>query len=76
MAGNYPLSADLETDIQMAFHVLIIDGEVAGTVALHQGIDLTTWKSRMAWANGPEANYTAIHRIGCPATFGQHLSGN
>lgn len=76
--GNYPLSADLETDIQNGIsYVLVIDGEVAGTAALHQGIDPHYLEIEDGqWANGPEANYTAIHRIALSSNFrGQHLSG-
>lgn len=75
---GYPTTATLQHDIEDGItYVLIIDDQVAGTAALHQGIDINYLKiEKGTWLNGVEARYTAIHRIAVSNQFrGQHLSG-
>ncbi|BAP86616.1 N-acetyltransferase GCN5 [Paucilactobacillus hokkaidonensis JCM 18461] len=74
---GYPSDQNLVDDINNEItYVLIIDGQIAGTAALWQGIDLNYLKIEDgSWLNGVEARYTAIHRIALSGNFrGQHLS--
>lgn len=74
---GYPSDQNLAEDIDNGItYVLIIDGKIAGTAALWQGIDLNYLKIEGgSWLNGIEARYTAIHRIALSGEFrGQHLS--
>lgn len=75
---GYPDEATLKQDIIDGItYVLVIDGDIAGTAALHQGIDIDYLKiDEGTWLNGVNARYTAIHRIAVSGSFrGQHLSG-
>ncbi|WP_137596884.1 GNAT family N-acetyltransferase [Paucilactobacillus kaifaensis] len=74
---GYPSDQNLADDVKNEItYVLIIDGKIAGTAALWQGIDLNYLKIEDgSWLNGIEARYTAIHRIALSSEFrGQHLS--
>lgn len=42
---GYPAASDLKQDIEDGItFVLVVDGEIAGTAALHQGIDINYLK--------------------------------
>lgn len=74
---GYPTDEDLETDVKFGItYVLIIDGKIAATAALHQGLDVSYLQIHDGeWLNGVHGRYTAIHRIAMSADFrGQHLS--
>lgn len=74
---GYPTDADLERDVEYdIMYVLVVDGKIAGTAALWMGIDPNYLKIEDGeWAGGPEARYTAIHRIAVSGNYrGQHLS--
>ncbi|MTV81371.1 GNAT family N-acetyltransferase [Secundilactobacillus folii] len=74
---GYPDDAILKQDIEDGItYVLIIDNQLAGTAALHQGIDIDYLKiDDGSWKNGIDAHYTAIHRIALAGNFrGKHLS--
>ena len=74
---GYPTDEDLETDVKFGItYVLIIDGKIAATAALHQGLDVSYLKIHDGeWINGVNGRYTAIHRIAMSSNFrGQHLS--
>ena len=74
---GYPDPATLKQDIKDGItFVLIFDGAIAGTAALHQGIDINYLKIDDGdWITGIDARYTAIHRIAVASNFrGQHLS--
>ncbi|WP_283679979.1 GNAT family N-acetyltransferase [Lentilactobacillus sp. Marseille-Q4993] len=74
---GYPTEEDLEKDLKFGItYVLIIDGKIAATAALHQGLDINYLNIHDGdWVNGVEARYTAIHRIAMSSGFrGQHLS--
>lgn len=75
--NGYPDDEALETDVKFGItYVLIIDGKIAGTAALHQGLDVNYLNIHDGeWVNGVHGRYTAIHRIAMSADFrGQHLS--
>ncbi|GEP25347.1 MAG: GNAT family N-acetyltransferase [Lentilactobacillus diolivorans] len=75
--NGYPSDEDLETDVKSGIsYVLIIDGKIAATAALHQGLDVSYLKIHDGeWLNGVHGRYTAIHRIAMSSDFrGQHLS--
>lgn len=75
---GYPDQPTLKQDLEDGItYVLIINGTIAGTAALHQGIDIDYLKIEDgSWLNGINARYTAIHRIALAQDFrGQHLSG-
>lgn len=75
---GYPAASDLKQDIEDGItFVLVVDGEIAGTAALHQGIDINYLKIEDgSWLNGIDTRYTAIHRIAVSSHFrGHHLSG-
>lgn len=75
--GGYPDSATLKQDIKDGItFVLIYDGQVAGTAALHQGIDVNYLKVEGGqWIEGTDDHYSAIHRIAVASEFrGHHLS--
>ncbi|MBU9790021.1 GNAT family N-acetyltransferase [Lentilactobacillus sp. G22-6] len=75
--NGYPDDEALETDVKFGItYVLIIDGKIAGTAALHQGLDVNYLNIHDGeWVNGIHGRYTAIHRIAMSADFrGQHLS--
>ncbi len=75
--SGYPFDSDIEMDIKDGIsYVLIIDGKVAGTAAIHQGLDRNYLEIQDGeWVNGTFAKYTAIHRIALSGAFrGQHLS--
>lgn len=77
--SGYPFDSDIEMDIKDGIsYVLIIDGKVAGTAAIHQGLDRNYLEIQDGeWVNGTFAKYTAIHRIALSGAFrGQHLSEN
>ena len=74
---GYPSDDDLAFDLQNGItYVLVVDGEIAGTAALHQGIDPNYLEIEDGeWANGVHGRYTAIHRIAVSSAFrGQALS--
>ena len=74
---GYPATEDLETDVNFGItYVLIVDGKIAGTAALHQGLDVNYLNIHDGeWINGVHGRYTAIHRIAMSSNFrGQHLS--
>lgn len=74
---GYPSDQDLVDDIKNEItYVLIVDGTIASTAALWQGIDISYLKIEDdSWINGIDARYTAIHRIALSGDFrGQHLS--
>lgn len=75
--NGYPAYEDLETDVNNGItYVLIVDGKIAGTAALHQGLDVNYLNIHDGeWVNGVHGRYTAIHRIAMSSEFrGQHLS--
>ncbi|KIS02656.1 GNAT family N-acetyltransferase [Paucilactobacillus wasatchensis] len=75
--NGYPAAQNLLADINNGIsYVLIIDGQIAGTAALWQGIDVNYLAIEDGtWQNGIEARYTAIHRIALSSSFrGKHLS--
>lgn len=75
--NGYPAYEDLETDVNNGItYVLIVDGKIAGTAALHQGLDVNYLNIHDGeWINGVHGRYTAIHRIAMSSDFrGQHLS--
>lgn len=75
--NGYPAYEDLETDVNNGItYVLIVDGKIAGTAALHQGLDVNYLNIHGGeWVNGVHGRYTAIHRIAMSSEFrGQHLS--
>ncbi|ANZ65156.1 GCN5 family acetyltransferase [Secundilactobacillus paracollinoides] len=74
---GYPADDDLKNDIDEGItYVLVVDGTVAGTAALHQGIDVNYLTiDDGEWQTGTLARYTAIHRIAVSSHFrGQHLA--
>ena len=68
---GYPTDDDLATDVTNNItYVLVVDGEIAGTAALHQGLDHNYLKIEDGdWINGIHARYTAIHRIAVSSKF-------
>lgn len=74
---GYPSDGDLETDVKNGIaYVLVVDKQIAGFAALHQGLDINYLSIHDGeWINGVEGRYTAIHRIAVSSKFrGQHLS--
>lgn len=74
---GYPDPAILKQDIKDGItFVLIYDNAIAGTAALHQGIDVNYLKIEDGqWASDSDDHYTAIHRIAVASDFrGHHLS--
>lgn len=74
---GYPTDADLKTDVESGItYVLVVDGQIAGTAALHQGLDTNYLEIEDGeWLNGVHGRYTAIHRIAVSGAFrGQALS--
>lgn len=74
---GYPEDSDLQTDVDNGItYVIIVDGKIAGTAALHQGLDVNYLHIEDgSWINGVEGRYTAIHRIAVSGNYrGQHLS--
>lgn len=74
---GYPDTAILKQDIEDGItFVLIHNNTVAGTAALHQGIDINYLKIEDGqWEDGTDDHYAAIHRIAVSRDFrGQHLS--
>lgn len=74
---GYPDPATLKQDIKDGItFVLIYNNTVAGTAALHQGIDVNYLKIEDGqWISGTSDHYSAIHRIAVASDFrGHHLS--
>lgn len=75
--GAYPAANHLEQDIKdQLTYVLMVGDEIAGTAALWLGIDpMYLHIEGGEWINGPEARYSAIHRVAVSSKFrGQRLS--
>ncbi|GAX07636.1 MAG TPA: N-acetyltransferase [Lactobacillus sp.] len=74
---GYPDPATLKQDIKDGItFVLIYNNTIAGTAALHQGIDVNYLKIEDGqWISGTDDHYSAIHRIAVASNFrGHHLS--
>lgn len=74
---SYPAESDLAKDIKFGInYVLVIDGKIAATAALHQGLDVDYLNIHDGeWVKGVHNRYSAIHRIAMSSEFrGQRLS--
>ncbi|MHC9531971.1 GNAT family N-acetyltransferase [Dellaglioa sp. L3N] len=77
--GSYPEINQLEQDIKDELtYILMVGDEIAGTAALCPGIEPMYLQIKDGeWINGPEARYSAIHRVAISTKFrGQHLAGS